>query len=204
MVRRRPALVTILSIGLLYGLYSEGFDRLWTKHILDQFALPLVNQIQPVVWLGLLRGAALLLAVGATEVVRRKVNTTKSVETVKALNMITIMLIAGLFAFALSKTLVLAAAAYILIYVSRNVIGPIYTAWVNQRLDSKVRATVISMSSQADAIGQIAGGPVVGLIGSLVSVQAALLTSSAILTPMLALYHSAIRNGEPEEEIIDD
>ena len=196
--------MTILGIGLLYGLYSEGFDRLWTKHILDQFSLPLADQVQPVVWLGLLRGTALLLAVGATEVVTRKVNTSKSVETVKALNIITILLIVGLFAFALSKSLFLVAVAYILVYIARNVIGPIYIAWVNQRLDSKVRATVISMSSQADAVGQIAGGPVVGLIGSLVSVQAALLTSSVILTPMLALYQFAIRNGEPDEEIIDD
>jgi len=60
-----------------------------------------------------------------------------------------------------------------------------------------VRATVISMSSQVDAIGQIAGGPAVGLIGSLVSVRAALLTSGVILTPVLALYRFAIRKGEP-------
>jgi len=89
--------------------------------------------------------------------------------------------------------------AYWLVYVTRNVIGPLYTAWVNQRLDSQVRATVISMSSQVDAIGQIAGGPAVGLIGNLVSVRAALLTSGVILTPVLVLYRFAIRRGEPAQ-----
>jgi len=40
MVRKRPALGGILSVGLFYGLYSEGFDRLWTAHLISQFAIP--------------------------------------------------------------------------------------------------------------------------------------------------------------------
>ena len=88
--------------------------------------------------------------------------------------------------------------AYWLIYVTRNVIGPFYTAWANQRLDSAVRATVFSMSSQVDAIGQIAGGPVVGLIGSQISTRAALLASSFILTPVLGLYARTTRRTDQE------
>ncbi len=199
MVRRRPALGPILGIGLIYGLYSEGLDRLWTKHMLDQFALSLAN-IQPVVWLGLMRAVGLLLSIGGTELAQRRVNTENSKRLAQALLWITVLLVAGVFSFALAGTLLLAVLAYWLVYVTRNVIGPLYTAWVNQRLDSQVRATVISMSSQVDAIGQIAGGPAVGLIGNLVSVRAALLTSGAILTPVLALYRFAIRKGEPGGE----
>jgi DHA3 family tetracycline resistance protein-like MFS transporter len=72
-VRGRPALQTILGIGLIYGLYSEGYDRLWTKHILDQFTFPLANQFQPVFWFGLIRAVGRILSIGAVEVVRRKV-----------------------------------------------------------------------------------------------------------------------------------
>jgi len=199
MVRRRPALGTILSIGLIYGLYSEGLDRLWTKHMLDQFALPLASIAQPVVWLGLMRAMGLLLSIGGTELAQRRVNTENSKRLAQALQWITVLLVAGVFSFALAGTLLLAMLAYWLVYVTRNVIGPLYTAWVNQRLDSQVRATVISMSSQVDAIGQIAGGPAVGLIGNLVSVRAALLTSGVILTPVLVLYRFAIRRGEPAQ-----
>ena len=35
MLRRRPVLLTIMGVGLFYGLYSEGYDRLWLKHIVD-------------------------------------------------------------------------------------------------------------------------------------------------------------------------
>lgn len=194
MVRRRPALMTILSVGLLYGLYSEGFDRLWTKHILDEFTLPLAATVQPVIWLGVLRAISLLLGVAAARIAEQRVDTASYAAIARALFLISIVLVSGLFGFALAGSLALAVIAFLMIDVSRDVISPLYTAWVNQKLDSRVRATVISMSGQVDAIGQIAGGPFVGLVGSMLSVRAALLTSSLILTPVLALYRITAGN----------
>lgn len=54
-VRARPRLMTILGIGLLYGLYSEGFDRLWVKHVIDHFDLPVIFGQTDVALFGLLR-----------------------------------------------------------------------------------------------------------------------------------------------------
>jgi DHA3 family tetracycline resistance protein-like MFS transporter len=192
-VRGRPVLLTILSIGLIYGLYSEGYDRLWTKQILDQFTFPLADRFQPVFWFGLIRAVGMLLSVGAAEVAQRKVQTERHLAVARASWAISAVLVASLLVFALAKTLLVAVIAVWLISMSRNVIGPLYTAWVNQRLDSRVRATVISMSSQVDAIGQVAGGPVVGLIGSWLSVQAALVASALTLSPVLLLYRRAMR-----------
>jgi len=62
-----------------------------------------------------------------------------------------------------------------------------------------VRATVISMSSQVDAIGQIAGGPAVGWIGSAFSVQAALTVSGLLLTPVLPLYRRALSQSRQQD-----
>lgn len=201
-VRGRPALLTILSIGLIYGLYSEGYDRLWTKQLLDQFTFPLGNQFQPVVWIGLIRAVGMVLSVGAAELVQRKVKTEQHKAVARASWAISAVLVISLLGFALAKTLLVAVIAIWLISMSRNVIGPLYTAWVNQRLDSRVRATVLSMSSQVDAIGQVAGGPVVGLIGSWFSVQAALVASALTLSPVLLLYPRAIRqNVEPLAEV---
>ena len=195
-IRRRPSLLTILSIGFIYGLYSEGLDRLWTKHILDNFAFPTLIELQPVVWIGLVRAVSMLLSVAAVEVVQRKVDTQSHSSIARALFFISAILIASLFGFALAGTLALALLFYWIIDVARDVIGPTYTAWVNQRLDSRVRATVISMSGQVDAIGQIAGGPVVGLIGNWLSVRAALIASSLILSPVLVLYRRAMRQDD--------
>jgi DHA3 family tetracycline resistance protein-like MFS transporter len=71
-------------------------------------------------------------------------------------------------------------------------------AWVNQRLDSDVRATVLSMIGQVDAVGQITGGPLIGLVASLLSVKAAITISGLLLAPALPLIRAA--DKEPPEK----
>lgn len=192
-VRDRPSLRIILGIGFIYGLYSEGLDRLWTKHILDNFAFPFAETVQPVVYIGMVRATSMLLSVGAVEIFKRRVDTDSQSGVGRALLAVTMVLMASLFCFALAPTLLLAIIAFWLTEIAREVINPLYTAWVNQGLESRVRATVLSMSGQVDAIGQIAGGPVVGLIGNLLSVRAALAASGMILSPVLALYRRIVR-----------
>ena len=47
------------------------------------------------------------------------------------------------------------------------------------------------MSGQADAIGQTAGGPVLGLAGNAFGIRVALLAGAAVLLPALGLYARA-------------
>lgn len=198
LVQSRPGLMRILAIGFFYGLYSEGFDRLWTKHILDNIGLPANPELQPVVWIGLLRSVGMLLTVAAMEVAHRKILTENISSVVRALLLLSLVLFLGLLGFAAGNTFWLVVGFYWMISISRQVIGPVYTAWVNQRLDSSVRATVLSMSGQVDAIGQIIGGPGVGLIGNLSSVRTALMTSGAILSPIFALYRLALQEDKKQ------
>jgi DHA3 family tetracycline resistance protein-like MFS transporter len=73
---------------------------------------------------------------------------------------------------------------------------------VNQQItDSSVRATVNSISGQADAVGQAAGGPVLGLVGNRFGTGGALGLGALLLTPALALYARAIRHGGREPEL---
>jgi DHA3 family tetracycline resistance protein-like MFS transporter len=190
-------LLIILGIGLFYGLYSEGYDRLWTKHLLETFTLPLLGDLEPVVWFGIINAMGMLLSLGGTEIARRKVDTASYLNVARSLLVITSVLVVSLIGFAQTEYFVLALSLIWIIRIARSVIGPLYTAWLNQGLDSQVRATVLSMSGQVDAIGQILGGPIIGLIGSNVSVRAALTASGLILSPVLALYGRAIQRGEP-------
>lgn len=196
-VRSRPTLLIILGIGLFYGLYSEGFDRLWTKHMVDNIGFPVFGALQPVVWIGIMRAGGMLLSVGAVEFVRRRAKTDSHQSLAQVLMLVTIALILSLIGFALAPGFALALMTYWVIYISRSLIDPLYTAWVNQRLDSRVRATVISMSGQVDALGQIASGPLVGLIGNIFSVRAAISLTGFILAPILALF-GRVRRQEPE------
>ena len=59
--------------------------------------------------------------------------------------------------------------------LARRITDPLYLTWLNRNIeDSSVRATVTSMVNQTDAIGEVAGGPGVGAIGTVVSLRAAL------------------------------
>jgi DHA3 family tetracycline resistance protein-like MFS transporter len=62
-----------------------------------------------------------------------------------------------------------------------------------------VRATVFSITGQADAIGQAAGGPVIGAIGNVWGIRAALLAGATALAPAAALLARAIgkQGAEP-------
>ena len=54
-------------------------------------------------------------------------------------------------------------------------------------------------AAQADALGQIAGGPVVGWIGTVRSLRAALVTTGLVLSPALLLFARALGQGKPGE-----
>ena len=95
------------------------------------------------------------------------------------------------------------SALYWLVGALRQVGGPLQTAWFNLQIDDpQVRATTFSASGQADAIGQVLGGPAVGAIGN-VSIRAALVASALLLSPVIPLYAWAMRRGEPEMDIRD-
>jgi MFS transporter, DHA3 family, tetracycline resistance protein len=186
-VRTRPRLITILGIGLLYGLYSEGFDRLWVKHILDTFDLPILFGQTDVAFFGLLRAGSMIISILATRFVEKRIDTGSPLAIGRATLGITFGISAGLIGFALSPIFAVTIAAYWIISVLRNVVGPLYSAWVNQKLDSNTRATVLSMSSQVDAIGQVGGGPLVALVAGIYSVTVAIITSGLLLLPALPL-----------------
>lgn len=188
MTRQRPALLTILLCGAIHGAFSEGFDRLWTAHLLNDTLIPTIGNFQPVVWFAAMRIVSLLAGVGIIQLAQSRLDTTRPAPIARALLVVSAIICASVVGFALMRDFIIAAALYVSIQVARSLVSPIYNAWVNQRLDSQARATILSMSSQADALGQIAGGPAVGLIGSLVSITAAIATSGVILSPVLWLY----------------
>lgn len=186
-VRSRPRLMAVLGIGLFYGLYSEGFDRLWIKHLLDNFDLPGFFAGSQVAFFSALKALGTVASIVVMGLVEKRLDASKPGQIGRAMLLVTGSISVSLIGYALSPYLGLALAISLLIGILRRIAGPLYTSWVNQKLDSGTRATVISISSQVDAVGQIAGGPAVGLIAKLVSVTAALVTSGSLLSPALLL-----------------
>jgi DHA3 family tetracycline resistance protein-like MFS transporter len=197
MVRRQPLLLALLGIGLFYGLYSEGLDRLWTPHLLENFVLPSwLEGMDAVVWFGVIGGVGVVVSLVATEVVRRRVDTSRSASLGQALMWNAGGIVLALAGFGLTLSFWVAVVLYWAVGVIRSIRWPLSSTWFNLRVDDpQVRATMISVRGQVDAVGQITTGPVVGMIGN-VSIRAALVASAAILSPVLPLYALVIRRGE--------
>jgi DHA3 family tetracycline resistance protein-like MFS transporter len=195
-VRAAPVLLTVLVAAIFYGASSEGFDRLWAAHFLDNFQFPRLGDFAPVVWFGVISACATLLSIPVTEIMRRRLDTRQHHASLRAFLGINAGLIAGVLTFGLSHSFFVALAAYLAISILRSSRNPLYMAWLTQRTDSRVRATVLSMSDQADAFGQIAGGPVLGLVGLQNGLRAAFIAAAAFLSPSLVLFTIAARQRD--------
>lgn len=187
LVRGTPILLMFVLIGVLYGSFSEGFDRLWEAHFLQNFYFPPWLDAPAVVWIGLLNASAFIVSIAIGELLIRRLDLNNNRRIGQALLLATILLIGLLILFALTSSFVWAAIAYLLIRALRSVQEPLGATWLNRNIPTQVRATVLSLIGQTDALGQIAGGPVVGAVG-LRSIRIAMLFSACLLAPVIAMY----------------
>ena len=186
--RRQPVLMALLLMTFFFGLFSEGWDRLWQAQFLRTFALEAVIPFPAIVFFAILRGAGMILGVGLAELARRKVNMKDPAKVNRALFWLVSLMVGGLLAFAAAPGVLVGLAAYFTFTQARELTDPFLRTWTNQHIPegSSVRATVLSLQSQAHAIGEVAGGPPVGLIGD-TSLRLAFVGSAIFLTPVLAI-----------------
>jgi len=188
LIRRRHILLLILLATVIHGAFSEGFDRLWTAHLLGNFTLPQLGPFDEILWFGVISAVSMPLTLAATEVLRRRLDLSDNRRVVLTLIGVYAALIGSVLLFVLAERIALVLLGLWLTGAARAVRNPLMEAWINQHTESNVRATVLSIQGQADAFGQIAGGPVVGAIGLLSSVRLAISLSALLLLPILPVF----------------
>ena len=207
-VRGKPLLVTILAITVIAGAASEGFDRLSTPHFIaigwPALSLPVIGSFGDVQWYGLIRIAIMALTLAASRVAEKRLNTASHRALTLSLAGLTAVIAVSVIGFGLAPTFVAALGTYLVARTARALAEPLGQTWINQHVESRVRATVLSMNGQLDALGQIALGPLFGWLGVARSLGAALVASGAALSPALLLYGRALREGPGmvEEEAV--
>jgi DHA3 family tetracycline resistance protein-like MFS transporter len=179
---------------------GEGFDRLWVKHFYDEIGFPAVGSLEPVIWIGLIRMGSAFLGIFGVEFVRRRLDTNSHRSLSRSLFAVTAVQVVMVVAISLATSFYVGMLSFWIMVVSARIYEPLFLAWINQNVASNVRATVISMNSQMDAIGQIAGGPPIGIVGTLASLRAALFMSGMLLVPSLMLYVRAYGQGPTATE----
>ena len=190
-IRSRPLILTILAITVVSGLSGEGVDRLYQVHFLKDIGLPTFAGLSPVLWFGLISGGSALIGIAIIQVIRRRLDLRDHTLVSRSLLAFTAVRALMLAGFAIATNLAVAIGFLWVASVMRQAFGPVQRAWLNQSLDSSNRATLFSVDGQADALGQIVGGPIIGVVASGVSIRAALVGSAALLGLALPLFARA-------------
>jgi DHA3 family tetracycline resistance protein-like MFS transporter len=117
----------------------------------------------------------------------------------RALQIIVALIMVLTIVYALAWNFGVALMAVLALKPLRGMNYPLATAWMNQHVESSVRATVFSIRNQDDASGQMLGGPMLGAIATLVSLQTEMIVAALFLLPALYLYSRKVDAKESAE-----
>ncbi|WP_203363710.1 MFS transporter [Bacillus sp. REN10] len=186
----------VLLIAFIVGIYSEGFDRLWISHITSTIegTLSEKNTIFVVGGLQFATSVVTIIVFQFLNPISEKIH----FKTLyKILRFGYFVLIMALICFAFSTNLIGFIFFFLIIQVIRDVTSTFESIWFNQLItDSSKRATFFSFKGQVDAIGQIGGGPVSGLISQYSSIKIGLAVSAVLLSPVLLIYQKLLKTRD--------
>jgi MFS transporter, DHA3 family, tetracycline resistance protein len=203
LVRGHRLLLLMLAIAFFFGMWTESIDRLWQAQLLTEVGLPAVDGISDVVWIGLVTAATMVIGIVIDQFAVTRLDEASSRRLARVLLWLNAALLPAALLFALVTSPALAIVAYLIVSACRGLVVPLQSAWINRTIDdSSVRATVLSIVNQSDAVGQVAGGPAIGAVGSSVGLRPALALGAAALAPALALYGRAVRRHGVDSELV--
>jgi DHA3 family tetracycline resistance protein-like MFS transporter len=198
----RRIIMLLIGVELFMGMSSEGFDRLKEAHFLRDVGLPAVGHLGPVVWFGSFWLAGMILNIAAIGSLIKRVERGGRGTVARYLFGFTAVELMAMLLFALTGSTGFAIAGLLGVFFARNMANPLYDTWLTEQItDSSVRATVFSLTGQANAIGQAAGGPVLGGLGNVWGIRAALTGGALAIGPALGLFGRAIAHDGREPEL---
>lgn len=198
MTKKRPVLKSILLLAIFFAIYTEGFDRLWIPFALDQYSFA---WLEPEQWIGGTQIVAQLMIFFVLGRLQQKIDLQHNQSIVRILIVLTFILFGSLLLSFVTPSLGIALLGYGLISIVRGLHSPFYLTWVNHRLEPSTRATVLSLSGQLDAVGQIVGGPMIGSVARRFSIRSGLGLSTLLLSPALWLITRPSLRAESEEAL---
>lgn len=187
-VKSKSIIMILLAVTLFYGLSSEGYDRLSNAHFLQDTTLPKLGNLSSVTWFGIFGILGMILSFIVMHFMAKNLKNEDNRKNGKLLLCINILYISSMLIFALTRNFSLMLIAYLATNTFRIINEPIFSAWLNGHIDDNSRATVLSINGQMNSLGQILGGPIIGIIATNISVSMGIACTSLLVTPVLVLY----------------
>lgn len=205
LIRRQPILLLIVGISFFLGVSDEGFDRLWEAHFLLDVGVPGFGRLDDVVWFGVLGAGSILLAILVAQPLARRFAEMAPQRMARSLLAFDALRVVALLVFAFAGSFAFGLAAFWGARLARSLASPVRQTWLNANVeDSSVRATVLSMTNVFGSAGEWGGGPVLGGVGNVFGIRAALAGAALALLPALGLYARAVAHHGREPELASD
>lgn len=179
-------LMMLFIITFIFGLYSEGFDRLWGAYILQTETFMNANATY------LFGGVSAVIAcIGFF--IFDKIEACAEHTSIKRVNSSLILLCCivtgSLFVMSVTKNAYTLIVLVIIINLSRSIIEPFETIWFNQLItDSSTRASILSLRGQMGAFGQIGSGMLMGVFSVVFPMRFIFALSAIIFSPVIFMY----------------
>ena len=145
-------------IMLFFGLYSEGIDRTYELHILDNLQFRNFLSLPPIWIIAIINGFIAIIGFVLLDIVKRYVDKGKHL-LLWSINF-TMMMIIGLLLFTYFPNQYIALFGFIFFSISREGTYPLLNSILLKNTPSKIKATVLSFFGQLDAIGQLLSGAI--------------------------------------------
>ena len=171
-------------------------ERLGDAHLLT-FTFPVLGGLSLPYWFALLRIAGAVVTVAVVEPLRPRLEKLSQAPATVAYGLLAFdsLSLVAVVAFAMAGSLWVAAGCLLLRTLAFGLGAPLFQAWLVQNTQPATRATAMSFVGQAHALGEVAGGPGVGWIGSRFGLPVALLTAAILLVPAIPFYLLAARRA---------
>lgn len=195
-VRKNKLLQLIMLIELCIGFSNEGLQRLTEPLLLEEFTFPTLGGLQPIVWLGGVNIVNSLLGIILLEFLRRRIETENSNAILRNFRLFYTLRGFAIIVYAYSVNFTMAVVVLIVYGQLVRLAFPLYDAWIPQQIDREVRATVMSMWKQLNSLGQIIGGPAIGLLATWTTLRFGYAMIAVFVIPVPFLVITILRRNQ--------
>jgi DHA3 family tetracycline resistance protein-like MFS transporter len=186
-------LTLFLLIALFNGLASEGYDRLNTAHFLKDTSFPQWLNLKPVTWIGIFGILAMLISTGVMQIINnRKYQDDPS--RIGLLLMTNLFYLVNMIIFGITQNFSLMLAAYLFLNMLKTINKPIMNSLANNHIQGCARATVFSTNEQMNSLGEVLGGPIIGIIANKFSIGAGITSTAFFLLPIPIIFDKLRRD----------
>lgn len=193
-VKTGRVVAIMFIIALFVGLYSEGFDRLWGKYIVE---IDTFSKFNTTYLFGLIAFITATLKFFVFNKIDHVTENTQLKNISSSLTIFSFIIMVLLVAISFVVNGYMLVLFIILINLFRGISEPLQTIWFNKLItNSENRATFLSLRGQVDSCGQIGSGLLMSSISFMLPLKMIFLSCAVVFSPVVFLYYYLTQKNE--------